>query len=84
MQLNYAEPALLEASLALVAFHHRLTGAGSVGDAEMHQVKAVRVINSRLNDPTTAVTDGVLGAVLTLAHCEVSFLTTTLPTTKKS
>ncbi|QKX61890.1 uncharacterized protein TRUGW13939_09046 [Talaromyces rugulosus] len=70
MQLNYAEPALLEASLALVAFHDSLTGSGSVGDVEMHQVKAVKIINSRLNNPATAVTDGVLAAVLTLAHCE--------------
>lgn len=74
MQLNYSEPALVEASLALVALHHGLTESGSVDGAVMHQVKAVRIINSRLNDPATAVTDGVLGAVWTLAHCEVSFL----------
>lgn len=74
MQLNYSEPALVEASLALVSLHHAFTESAPVDGAVMHQVKAVRIINSRLNDPATAATDGVLGAVWTLAHCEVCFL----------
>lgn len=84
MQLNYSEPALLEASLALVALYHGSTGgSGPVGDPDVHLGKAVRVINSRLNDPATAVTDGVLGAVFTLAYCEVSFLTAYILTIKE-
>lgn len=73
MQLNYSEPALVEASLALVDLHHGLTESASVDGAVMHQARAVRMINARLNDPRTAVTDGILGAVWTLAHCEVLF-----------
>lgn len=73
IQLNFSEPALLEASLAWGALYHGLTacGSGPISDADMHQAKAINIINLRLNDPATAVTDGVLGAVYTLAYCEV-------------
>lgn len=52
--------------------YHALTSSGSVTNADVHQAKAINMINTRLNDPVTAVTDGVLGAVYTLAYCEVS------------
>jgi hypothetical protein len=72
IQLNFSEPALLEASLAWASLYYGLIGSGSVINADVHQAKAVNIINTRLNDPATAVTDGVLGAVYTLAYCEVS------------
>lgn len=72
IQLNFSEPALLEASLAWASLYHGLIGSGSVINADVHQAKAINIINTRLNDPATAVTDGVLGAVYTLAYCEVS------------
>lgn len=72
IQLNFSEPALLEASLAWASLYHGLTSSGSMINADVHQAKAVSIINARLNDPATAVTDGVLGAVYTLAHCEVN------------
>ncbi|KAL3706684.1 hypothetical protein TMatcc_007697 [Talaromyces marneffei ATCC 18224] len=70
IQLNFSEPALLEASLAWGGLYHALTSSGSVTNADVHQAKAINMINTRLNDPVTAVTDGVLGAVYTLAYCE--------------
>lgn len=71
IQLNFSEPALLEASLAWAALYHRLNGSESAINADIHQAKAIKIINTRLNDPATAVTDGVLAAVYTLAYCEV-------------
>jgi hypothetical protein len=73
IQLNFSELALLEASLAWGALYHGLTAcdSGLITDADTHQAKAINIINLRLNDPATAVTDGVLGAVYTLAYCEV-------------
>ena len=74
MQLTYSEPALLEATLALIALYPGVPGSGSHRDAVVHQAKAIRAVNSRLDNPATAVTDGVLAAVFMLAYYEVSEL----------
>ncbi|KAH8886249.1 hypothetical protein GQ53DRAFT_728038 [Thozetella sp. PMI_491] len=70
VQLNLAEPALLEASLALASVYRGFSDPTAVINANMHRARAIGIINSRLNDPVAAVTDGVLGAVFTLAYCE--------------
>lgn len=64
-----SEPALLEATLSLAS---RAGNGIPTRIADLHTSRAVSIINKRLEQGVAALTDGVLGAVFTLAYCEVS------------
>ncbi|KAH7160733.1 hypothetical protein EDB81DRAFT_782868 [Dactylonectria macrodidyma] len=71
IDLVVAEPALLEASVAIGLRNcpgHRNTAYSRVAD--IHALKAVSMVNKRLDAPSTGLTDGVLAAVFTLALSE--------------
>ncbi|KAH7149898.1 hypothetical protein B0J13DRAFT_549044 [Dactylonectria estremocensis] len=71
IELVVAEPALLEASVAIGLRNcpgHQNTAYSRVAD--MHALKAVSMVNKRLDAPSTGLTDGVLAAVFTLALSE--------------
>ena len=64
----HSEPALLE-SLMAHAMEHKTYGRSRW--INPHPYKAVKQIIQRLEEDSGAVSDGVLGAVFTLAYHEV-------------
>ncbi|KAK5997683.1 hypothetical protein PT974_00038 [Cladobotryum mycophilum] len=70
--LLVSEPAFLEATLSLAYRYetrHRCVGANGL-PPDIHIYRAIKLINRRLEDPSTALSDGILGAVFTLAFNE--------------
>lgn len=73
IRLFMAEPALLEASMAIGLRNCPGRQNASRSDvADQHAVRAIRILNKRLSTASTGLTDGVLAAVFTLALSEVT------------
>ncbi|KAH8811075.1 hypothetical protein F5884DRAFT_265510 [Xylogone sp. PMI_703] len=67
-----SEPAMLEASLYLAANVHnvRVSKSSNSVVVNSHRGQAIRLVNERLNDLQTALSDGIMGAVFTLAFSD--------------
>lgn len=72
VDLLRSEPALLEATLSLSSRHQNKDSLAK--EPDLHAHRAVSMISKRLGNGPAAVSDGVLGAVFTLAFSEVSLL----------
>lgn len=68
IHLIRSERALLEATLLFATGHYRDVKFAS---PDYHRARAISLINMRIDQGPVALTDGVIGAVFTLAHCEV-------------
>lgn len=66
------EPAFCEAVLAIgLSYRPTIRKNERVSTPEVHAGKAVALVNSRLDNPLTAVSDGIIAAVFTLAVWEL-------------
>ncbi|KAH8811533.1 hypothetical protein F5884DRAFT_782478 [Xylogone sp. PMI_703] len=69
LELISSEQALLEATLYLAAnlYAKRNWSKSDVSAVNFHKGQAIRIINERLNSPSTSLSDGIISAVFTLA-----------------
>jgi hypothetical protein len=66
------EPALMEATMAIAVQNNMKLGKDARARAsDVHALRAVRMINQRLDTSGAQLDDGLLGAVYTLAFREV-------------